>query len=124
MAISPPQAKKVQLWCYTIPMATIHPRIALTCDPELDEALRRARPLLGERKPTATLARELILRGVRELVAQQGSEIDRWLDGLGATPALGSTADLLASAAALGPVDETRPYAVSEALEESREERL
>lgn len=114
----------MQLRCYTPSVATIHPRIALTRDPELDEALRRARPLLGQRKPTATLARELILRGARELVAQQGSEIDRRLDELGATPALGSTADLLASAAALGPVDETKPYAISEALQELREERL
>lgn len=122
--IFPTIPKEVQLRCYTPTMATTHPRIALTRDPELDEALRRARPLLGERKPTATLARELILRGARELFAQQATEIDRRLDELGATPALGSTADLLASAAALGPVDETRPYAVSEALEDSREERL
>jgi hypothetical protein len=105
-------------------VATIHPRIALTRDPELDQALRRARPLLGQRKPTATLARELILRGARELFAEQATEIDRRLDELGATAALGSTADLLASAAALGPVDETRPYALSETLEESREDRL
>jgi hypothetical protein len=105
-------------------MATIHPRIALTRDPELDDALRRARPLLGERKPTATLARELILRGARDLLDHQGSEIDRRLDELGATPALGSTADLLAAASALGPVDEDKPYAVSEALEEMREEPL
>lgn len=116
--------EEVQLWCYTIPMPTPHPRIALTRDPELDEALRRARPLLGQRKPTATLARELILRGARELLARQATEIDRRLDELGATPALGSTATLLAAAAALGPVDEAKPYALSEALEESREDRL
>jgi hypothetical protein len=105
-------------------MTTVHPRIALTRDPELDEALRRTRPLLGERKPMATLARELILRGARELLARQGSELDRRLDELGATPALRSTADLLASASALGPVDEARPYALSEALEETREDRI
>ena len=54
----------------------------------------------------------------------QATEIDRRLDELGATPALGSTADLLASASALGPVDVAKPYAVSEALEEMREDRL
>lgn len=105
-------------------MATIHPRIALTRDPELDEALRRVRPLLGERKPTATLARELILRGARELLVQQATEIDRRLDELDATPALSSTADLLASASALGPIDQAKPYAVSEALKETRKDRI
>lgn len=114
----------MQLTCYTGVVSTIHPRIALTRDPELDEALHRARPLLGELKPTATLARELILRGARELLAQRGTEIDRRLDELGAAPALRSTADLLASAAALGAVDDARPYAISEALEESREDRV
>jgi hypothetical protein len=55
---------------------------------------------------------------------QAEQQLDRLLDELGATPALGSTADLLAFAAALGPPDEARPYAVSEALEESREDRI
>ena len=104
-------------------MTTVHPRIALTRDPEL-EALRRARPLFGQRIPTARLARELILRGTRELLARRATEVDRRLDELSATRALGSTADLLAAAAALGPVDEARPYAVSETLEEAREDRL
>ncbi len=105
-------------------MATIHPRIALTRDPELDEALRCARPLLGERKPTATLARELILRGTRELLASDGSAVDRRLDELGAAAARRSTAELLAAASTLGPVDDAQPYAATEALEQSREDRL
>ena len=67
-------------------MPTAHRRIALTRDPELDEALRRAKPLLGENKPTATLARELILRGARELHANEGTELDHWLNGRHATP--------------------------------------
>ncbi|MGH2902125.1 MAG: hypothetical protein ACRDK7_00805 [Solirubrobacteraceae bacterium] len=105
-------------------MPTVHPRIALTRDHELDEALRRARPLLGERKPTATLARELILRGVRELLSNQDTELDRWLNERRATPAEGSTADLLARATRLGPHDPARPYAASQALQNSRDERL
>jgi hypothetical protein len=105
-------------------VATVHPRIALTRDPELDEALRRARPLLGERKPTAALARELILRGARELLAGEGSELDRWLDMRGATPVGRSTAKVLTAAAALGEPDRRRPRATSEALEELRGERL
>jgi hypothetical protein len=114
----------VQLRCYTCIVSTIHPRIALTRDPELDEALKRARPLLGERKPTATLARELILRGARELLSNQGTELDRWLDQRHATPAGRSTAQVLASAAKLGAPDPARPYAASQALESQRGERL
>jgi hypothetical protein len=114
----------VQLWCYTPPVSTIHPRIALTRDPELDEALRRARPLLGERKPTATLARELILRGARELLSNQGTALDRWLDRRDAYPAARSTEEVLATAAKLGAPDATTPYAISQALEQQRDERL
>jgi hypothetical protein len=105
-------------------MPTAHPRIALTRDPELDDALRRTRPLLGERKPTARLARELILRGARELLANQGPELDRWLDERHATPAKRSTQEVLASAASLGVPDAAKPYAASEALGELRGERL
>jgi hypothetical protein len=115
---------EVQLWCYTCLVSTVHPRIALTRDPELDEALRRARPLLGERKPTATLARELILRGARELLSNQGTELDRWLDQRRATPAERSTEQVLATAAKLGAPDPAKPYSTSLALDEQRGERL
>lgn len=104
-------------------MSTIHPRIALTRDPEIDEALRRARPLLGEDKPTATLARELILRGARDLFANQGPEIDRWLDQRHATQAKRSTQEVLAVAAELGPPNPAAPHAASAALEMLRDER-
>jgi hypothetical protein len=114
----------VQLWCYTRPMSTVHPRIALTRDPELDEALRRARPLLGEGKPTATLARELILRGARELLSNQGTALDQWLDQRDACPAARSTEEVLATAAKLGAPDASGPYATSQALERQRDERL
>jgi hypothetical protein len=105
-------------------MATLHPRIALTRDPELDEALKRARPLLGERKPTATLARELILRGTRDLLANQGPELDHWLDQRHATPAQRSTQEVLEAAAELGPPNPMAPYATSQALEKLRDERV
>ena len=104
-------------------MPTDHPRIALTRDPELDEALRRGTSLLGE-KPTATLARELILRGARDLVANSGPELDRWLSELGATPATRSTDDVLADVAELGPADPDDPRPASDALAELRDERL
>ena len=102
----------------------MHPRIALTRDPELDEALRRARPLLGERKPTATLARELILRGARELLSNQGTELDRWLDQRHATAAERSTEQVLAAATELGAPDPMTPYSTSHALQKQRDERL
>jgi hypothetical protein len=105
-------------------MSTIHPRIALTRDPELDEALRRTRPLLGEAKPTATLARELILRGAREVLANSGTELDRWLDERHATPATRPTAEVLAAAAEFGRPDTAEPRAITEALDELRAERL
>jgi hypothetical protein len=105
-------------------VSTVHPRIALTRDPELEEALRSARPLLGERKPTATLARELILRGARELLSSQGTELDRWLDRRHATPAERSTEEVLAAATKLGAPNPARPYAASQALERQRDERL
>jgi len=114
----------VQQWCYTIAVSTVYPRIALTRDPELDEALRRTRPLLGEGKPTSALARELILRGARDLLADQGPELDRWLDERHATPAVRSTQEVLASAERLGEPDAATPHAASEALEELRGERL
>ncbi len=114
----------VQQWCYTNAVSTIHPRIALTRDPELDEALRRTRPLLGEHKPTATLARELILRGARDVLANQEPELDRWLDERHATPAMRSTEEVLACAASLGSPDTAKPYAASEALQQLRGERL
>ncbi len=114
----------MQLWCYTCLVSTVHPRIALTRDPELDEALRRARPLLGARMPTATLARELILRGAHELLANQGTELDRWLDQRHATPAERSTEQVLATATKLAAPDPAKPYATSHALEKQRSERF
>lgn len=105
-------------------MATVHPRLALTRDPELDEALRRARPLLGDRKPMATLARELILRGADELLSSQGTELNRWLDERRATPSARSTEQVLATAGKLGALDSRTPHSTSYALEEQRGERL
>ena len=113
----------MQQWCYTGQMPTAYPRIALTRDPELDAALRRSASLLGD-KPTATIARELILRGAEDLLANSGPELDRWLSERRATPATRSTHDVLATAAKLGQPDPQNPSALSNALAELREERL
>lgn len=114
----------MQQRCYTHRVPTAHPRIALTKDAELDDALRRAKPLLGEGKSTAALARELILRGARQLHANEDIELDRWLNERHATPATRSTEEVIAAARGLGPPDPTKPYAASRALEELRDERL
>lgn len=105
-------------------MPTAHPRIALTRDAELDEALRRAKPLLGADKPTATLARELILRGARDLHANHGAELDRWLNERHATPGERSTNEVLATAIKLGAPNPAGPHAASQALVAMRGERV
>jgi hypothetical protein len=101
-------------------MPTTHPRIALTRDPELDRALRVGASVLGPSKPTASVARELILRGAKDLLANSGPELDRWLTAQGATPATRSTSEMLAAAAALGPPDPSNPRPLSDALAEMR----
>ncbi len=103
-------------------MPTAYPRIALTRDPELDRALRVGASVLGPSRPTASVARELILRGAQDLLANSGDELDQWLTRQGAEPATRSTGDLLATAAALGPHDPKNPRPLSDALAEMRAE--
>jgi hypothetical protein len=103
-------------------MSTVHPRIALTRDPELDDALRVGASVLGTSKPTSRVARELILRGAKDLLANPGPELDRWLSELGAAPATRSTGELLAVAAGLGAPDPENPRPLSDALAEMRAE--
>ena len=51
-------------------MPTKHPRIAVTQDPELAAALRRAAPIVGERR-TARLVRDLAIRGAEAILAEE-----------------------------------------------------
>lgn len=44
-------------------MPSKHPRIAVTADPELSEALARVRAATGTRDPDATLLRRLAVEG-------------------------------------------------------------
>jgi hypothetical protein len=106
-----------------VSVSTVHPRIALTRDPELDEALKRGASLLGD-KPTAALARELILRGAEDLIANSGPELDRWLSEQGATIATRSTGEVLTAAAQLDPPHPENARPLSDAVAELREERL
>lgn len=103
-------------------MSTIHPRIALTRDPELDRALKLGESLLGSSQPTSRVARELILRGAKDLLANSGSELDRWLDEKGASPATRSIEEMRTFVAALGAPDPDNPRPLSDALAEMRAE--
>jgi len=46
-----------------LPMPSKHPRIAVTADPELGEALARVRAATGTREADATLLRRLAVEG-------------------------------------------------------------
>jgi len=48
---------------YTLFMPSKHPRIAVTADPQLGEALARVRAATGTREPDATLMRRLAVKG-------------------------------------------------------------
>jgi hypothetical protein len=50
---------------------TSHNRIAVTNDPVLADALARAREALGSQTPTATLVRDLAIRGAQALIAER-----------------------------------------------------
>jgi len=103
-------------------MSTVHPRIALTRDPELDRALKLGASLLGESQPTSRVARELILRGARDLLANSGSELDRWLDQNGASPATRSIGEMIEVVADLDEPHPSNPRPLSDALREMRAE--
>jgi predicted glycosyltransferase len=106
-------------------MPTKHARIALTRDPELDAALKAAARVLGPSKPTASLARELVLLGAKTLADDPDAELDRWLDERGGvTRATMSTKDALELARQLRErVAPDRP-SISEILDEERAERI
>ena len=60
--------------CYTEPVPTKHPRIAITGDPEVQRALDQTRDLLDpdETRSLAAQARALIIRGADALAAGAG----------------------------------------------------
>jgi hypothetical protein len=103
-------------------MSTVHPRIALTRDPELDKALKLGESMLGSSQPTSRVARELILRGAKDLLANSSSELDRWLDEKGALPATRSIEEMRAVVAELGEPDPGNPRPLSDALAAMRDE--
>jgi hypothetical protein len=106
-------------------MPTKHARIALTRDPELDAALKAAARVLGPSKPTASLARELVLLGAKTLAEDPDAELDRWLDERGGVIRATRTFEE-ARALARELTNDIPPGgpSISEMLEEERAERL
>lgn len=63
----------VHRW-YTTVVATSHPRIQVTEDPELKQALRSAAPHLSPGLPRSQQVRELAILGARHLAGESTSE--------------------------------------------------
>jgi hypothetical protein len=102
---------------------TRHPRLALTRDPELDKALRRARETLASDKPDAALARELLLAGADVLAPEpEDPVIARLVHELGAIPARMSTKEALRLRGPLPPFDPDDPRPGTRILDELRED--
>lgn len=80
-------------------MASRHPRLGVTRDPEVERALALTQPLLdaAETRSAAAQIRALTLRGARAVLADAGSESQlqaRLAERYGARPALGSLLEL------------------------------
>jgi hypothetical protein len=54
-------------------MPTLHPRIGVTRDEELDAAIERAASVMGADVPAARLVRDLAVRGARALEEEDAS---------------------------------------------------
>jgi hypothetical protein len=107
-----------------VDVPTKHPRIALTRDPEVDAALKAAAPVLGPSKPAATLARELVLRGAKAVLADPSAELDRWLDERGGVRRATLSRDEARALARELAKDIPPGPPLSEILEEERADRI
>ncbi len=100
-------------------MPTKHPRIGVTCDPELERALARSKARLPPeaRRSRAAQVRALALIGAAH-VGEPAPEIEddrEWLRRVhGARPSRGNLLDVIRD---MPPYDPDDPYPLSEALE-------
>jgi hypothetical protein len=62
------------MYGYTPPIATRHRRIQVTRDPELDDAIARARGMLGAGAPSSQIVHVLAVRGARALEQDREAE--------------------------------------------------
>jgi hypothetical protein len=74
---SPAASKPVTQWWYTDRVATSHPRIQVTEDPELARALRAAAPHLPPGLSRSRQVRELAIAGAHHLAEGPTSESER-----------------------------------------------
>jgi hypothetical protein len=74
-AARPPE--QVTQWWYTTGVATSHPRIQVTEDPELARALRAAAPHLPPGLSRSRQVRELAIAGATHLAENPKSEAER-----------------------------------------------
>lgn len=108
-------------------MPTKHRRIAVIRDAELDEALSRTAPLLGEDRPAAARVHALAVRGARALLDEPDEDIDvkAWLVAkFGAEPAKASPASIIEELPDLGEFDPDDPTPATDILEEMRADRF
>jgi hypothetical protein len=105
-------------------MPTKHPRIAVVRDPELDAALERAAQVLGEKRSTAALLRELALLGAQSLPSSKWVRTMERMRALGLQPAQLPPGDVVARGLAMGPVDPDNPTPATDALEYVRADRV
>lgn len=107
-------------------MPTKHPRIAIIRDEEVDRALAVARDSGTAARSDAAVARELLLRGAREVDRENRGDdpFDEWLRANGGTPARGSLKEWIEERGPLPPYDPDDPYPAQRALDETREDRV
>ncbi|HEY7829764.1 MAG TPA: hypothetical protein VIC06_04280 [Solirubrobacteraceae bacterium] len=116
--------KVLHLRWYTEPVPTNHPRIAVVRDPELDAALEHAAQVLGEKRSTAALLRELALLGVQSLPSSEWVRTMERMRALGLQPAQLPPGDVMGRIASMGPVDPENPTPATDALEYVRADRI
>jgi hypothetical protein len=107
-------------------MPTKHRRLGLVRDPEVDAALARVRERVGNDKPDATLARELILAGADVLAPEPEDPFIAKLvrDFPGIRPPKYTPEEALERRGPLPPMDPDDPYAGTRALQELREDTI
>lgn len=107
-------------------MPTKHRRIAIIRDPEVDRALAAARDAGSEARSDAAIARELILRGARE-VERHNDDRDpfrEWVRAGGGTLSSGSIRELVEELGPAPAYDRADPHPAQRVLAELREDRI
>jgi hypothetical protein len=99
-------------------------RIAVTEDPDLSAALRRA-ALVYPGLSRAGLVRELALRGARQLSDESGDDpLQRILERTGAEPPRGDITEYLRGRQDLARPDPDDPHPLTKYLDEMREDSI